>query len=232
MKRTILYLLIPILVFLIIFAIPLSFNWTTLNPWLLTGQVGTSTWLSFLGSYSGGIIGGLIGGLVTIIGIRLTLNNEKKKEENNKQLEINRQIRSVRPYLLVETIDKESLSPFIQLEGPHMSFINLLDRSVDVSQAYLLFSNIGLAAAVNIRISFRGLCDETAREFCIPTNSNISRCVSFSGSLISERSSHCLDIIYEDILGDKYKQLIYFKVNCDLITTEGISSPELIEKDF
>lgn len=40
----------------------------------------TKTWIGFIGSFWGAIIGGIISGAITLIGVRMTIQNQKNEE--------------------------------------------------------------------------------------------------------------------------------------------------------
>jgi hypothetical protein len=75
------YIIIGILLFLFVLAIPpIILNFVTFSWGTKYTNGNLSSWISFFGSYLGSIWGGVIGGVVAVIVAKVTVNEQLKKE--------------------------------------------------------------------------------------------------------------------------------------------------------
>ena len=89
-KVNIFWIAIIFIIVLIVTTFPMFVNYIVLYngdkfDWLKPNGIvsGNNQWVGFLASYSGSILGGIIGGAMTLIGVRLTINNKNKEDMIN-----------------------------------------------------------------------------------------------------------------------------------------------------
>lgn len=237
LKKFISVLLVSIL---LIGALAILTNAIITAPNFLNIPIAESGWVDFYGS----LIGGLIGAIVTIYGIKITLDNEKDKENSNRKLQ-------VLPFLTfkIEKLDfdeyrNKKLNEKIQTYNitlHHRDYSaeddnkhgNDFYRNCVIGQ--LTIKNIGLKLAIDAKIS-NIVCDrreinrfftyeilEVDKEYIIYiffVPHQINTYVNKNGEKTPDSSSVDFTIEYSNIYGDYYEQKLKLICNRTVIQTK------------
>lgn len=183
-------------------------------------------WIGFWG----GLIGSILSGIITLIVLKITINNEDEKRKNDK-LEIEKQRledrrMSVLPYLsyYIDTsdklIEKELRSPILITPNNYAENIrnytdsNGVVRKDKMCKIKLIVENLGLGIAIDpsiVEIKYDGLTNRSIHAFKNMVILNIGEKSVISTSVcIADDTSQTLSIKigYFNLLRDYYEQQI------------------------
>ena len=195
---------------LILVSVPVIIDLLMFTPSTSLDKGTVDTWISFFGSYSGGIIGGI----ATIVGIKLTLDYTKQKDEDEKR-------RNILPYIQV-------------MEGYNEKYVDFIAEEILINgtkYSYLLLKNVGLGSAIDIKFDFK------IKEYMYIYNPEKSIALSVNdleyvyirvpSSLLNSKEYEA-SIKFRDLLGNSYVQdVVFLDRGADPMSIIRTTSPKL-----
>lgn len=184
-----------LILILILISVPIIVNLIMLMPSTSLDIGNVDAWISFFGSYSGGIIGGV----ATIIGIKLTLDYSRYKDEDEKR-------RNILPYIQVmEAYKKDNHQMFIVEE-----FLNYHTK-----YSYFIFKNIGLGSAIDVKFYFNidkktMSIREPNKVIALAVNDIEYAYIKIPEKLLNGEKEYEVSLQFKDLLGNSYIQDIVF----------------------
>jgi hypothetical protein len=174
----------------------------------------TGDWISFAGGLVGAIIGAIIGAALTLWGVWWTLeyNRKKDKADAHENEEIKRL--SIMPYLYFKETDSSQNTECIILFSEYKN-----DGNIILLSCKFIIKNVGLGTAVEITFPklypFREPNVDDADLIVAPGESTsvVELQADFDGIKYDSGNVIWLTCCYRDLLGNKYKQDISFKIN-------------------
>lgn len=187
-------------------------------------KLDNGEWASFLGSYIGSIIGAVIAGIITLVSVTMTINyskSEAKKDRNdNKEINIDNQISSIKPYLQ------------LSIHGMGGSSENgfVLSNNIPGDMPYQYwrlsskFKNIGLGSAINVecKLDCRSSSELSSENNVFynyrafgkdETTDTIDLIVEVNKAM---KNSFEFTIKFDDLLGNVYNQT--FKIEIPIVS--------------
>lgn len=142
-EKNILYMLLGSIVVIVI--IPVIINYLLDKDLITSLETNSSDWLSFWGSF----LGGIVGGFATLLGVRYTIKQMEKENEN-----INRPV--VIPYKVNYTIDIDETEYKVKNYIPQIDVPILKDYKDEsnIRNAFIYLINISLHNALNINVKW------------------------------------------------------------------------------
>ena len=183
-------------------------------------------WISFWGSLIGGIFGGVATLIVIILTKKENQENLKATLDENKRYYFDENLKSVRPYMIIDDID------ILKLEDDPLYNFEIQDKDNDSFIIHksliggLCLSNVGVGSALQIEINtisdngekFKGSLFETKRfkitskNINLKPNEEIIIGVKFFSEYV-EKDNVMVQLIYRDLFTNKWSQKVLMEIS-------------------
>lgn len=193
--------------FIVLLGFPLFLNWLAkiLKQFGFVAVGGTSTWISFYGSY----IGSIVGGILTLGGVLITLKftrNQLKEEKRLATLPYLRPTISVLP------------SNYEVIQEPILFATSLLDNIYDKIKLHIELENIGLGSAIEVSLEFVGnIINDIYVMSSIKKDEKVKFYCELDEDLIDNTEDMTMIFSFKDLHDNCYEQhmtiLVYKKTN-------------------
>jgi hypothetical protein len=192
-----------IVIVLAIFITPIGVYLCVAAPFPPAFGMSRDAWLGYYGSF----LGGLFGGIATMYAVFRTLKDNSDRDAENMRV-------SIIPFITVDIQFKEKT----------------INNKID-TQYYIVYSNVGLGTACNVKIGFTGsvwdsLNSTEQRPIAIPVGAPIVYPITKEPQV----GESTFDIAYSDVIQKhKYKQQILMTYDKKTFQIKSIGRQEMVE---